>query len=106
MTATFKSLCLGVVVAINGLLLPSLIYTWLSIYREYSYPIDFFLPLQRTETRATISLCVAALSVPLAFVIYWRVARDLPSSGRIASLVITCAAAGVAGAFAVWRYLR
>jgi hypothetical protein len=106
MSAVSKAWCLGAVVAINGLLAPSLAYTWLFIHQEYSYPIDFFLPVQRTETRATLSLCVAAITVPLAFVIYARTARDLPASGRIASLVITSVAAFVAIAFAGWRYLR
>ena len=106
MSAASKSWCLGAVVAINGLLAPSLAYTWLSIYRQYSYPVDFFLPLERTEERATLSLCVAAITVPLAFVIYARSARDLPSPIRIATLVITGGAAVVAIAFLGWRYLK
>jgi hypothetical protein len=106
MSAACKSWCLGAVVAINGLLAPSLAYTWLSIYRQYSYPIDFFLPIERTEARATLSLCVVAITVPLAFVIYARTAHDLPSPMRIATLVITSGAAVVAVAFAGWRYLR
>jgi hypothetical protein len=106
MSATSKAWCLGAAVAINGLLGPSLAYTWLSIYRQYSYPIDFFLPIERTEARATVSLCVAAVTVPLTFLIYARTARDLPSPGRIATLVITGATAFVAIAFAGWRYLR
>lgn len=106
MTVASKAWCLGAVVAVNGLLAPSLAFTWLSIYQQHSYPIDFLLPIERTEARATLSLCVAAISVPLAFAIYARTARDLPSLGRIATLVITCAAAFVAIAFTGWRYLR
>ena len=106
MSAASKSWFLGAVVAINGLLVPSLVFTWLSIYRQYSYPIDFFMPVARTETRATLSLCVAAVSVPLAFVIYTRAARDLPSIGRITSLAITSIAACVAISFALWRFTR
>jgi hypothetical protein len=106
MSATSKSWCLGALVAINGLLTSSLVYTWLWIYREYSYPIDFFLPITRTETRASVTLCTAAVTIPLTFAIYTRTVRDLPSPGRIATLVITGATACVSIAFGIWRYLR
>lgn len=106
MSAAFKSWCLGAVVAINGLLVLSLVFTWLSIYQQYSYPIDFFTPIARTETRAKLILCVAAVSVPLSFLIYIRTGRDLPSVGRITSLTITSLAACVAVSFAIWRYAR
>ena len=39
--------------AVNALLAHSLVYSWLFIYREFSYPIDFFMPISRTMTRAT-----------------------------------------------------
>jgi hypothetical protein len=105
MSVAAKAWCLGVVVAINSFLAPSLAYTWLSIYREHSYPIDFFMPIEKLETRGALNLCVAAVTVPLAFLIYARTARELPSPVRIASLVGAGAAAFVAIAFAVWRFL-
>ena len=104
MTAVSKSWFLGAGVAINGLLGPALVFTWVQIYQEYSYPIDFFMPIARMETRATLSLCVAAVSVPLGFLLYVRSARDLHSLGRIVSLTITSIAACVAISFAVWRF--
>lgn len=106
MSASLKTWCLGGLVAVNALLAHSLVYSWLFIYREFSYPIDFFMPINRTMTRATIALCVAAVSVPLATVLYARTARELSSVSRIATIVVTFVAAGVAIAFAVWRYLR
>ena len=106
MSTVSKSWCLGALVAVNGLLVPSLIFTWLSIYRQYSYPLDFFMPVARTETRATLGLCVAAVSIPLAAAIYTRTARELSSANRIVSLVIIGGAACVSVAFAVWKYLR
>jgi hypothetical protein len=106
MSASLKTWCLGALVAVNALLAHSLVYSWLFIYREFSYPIDFFMPINRTMTRATISLCVAAVSVPLAGILYARTARELPPTGRIVTLVVIVVAAGVSIAFAVWRYLR
>src|SRR5436190_10898101 len=103
MSAPVKTWCLGAVVAINALLAPSLVYTWLHIYREYSYPIDFFLPINRTSTRAAFTLCVAAVTMPLSCVLYSRTARDLSPPTRIASVIITIAAAFVAIAFACRR---
>jgi hypothetical protein len=88
------------------MLAPSLLFTWFSIYRQYSYPIDFFLPIQRTEARATLSLCVAAFTVPLALAIYVKAGREIPLACRIPTLLITVATAFVALAFASWRYLR
>ncbi len=106
MTLPFKACCLGVVVAVNGLLASSLAYTWFFIYREHTYPIDFFMPLERADSRATVTLCMAAVSVPLAFVMYARIWRELRPAGRLATLIVSGAAAGVAVAFTVWRYLR
>lgn len=106
MTATFKAWCLGGLVAINGLLAVSLALTWLSIYEQFSHPIDFSLPVQRAQMHATLILYVAAVSVPLAFAIHRRTERDLPPSARVASLLISSVAAFVAIAFYVWRYLR
>ena len=106
MSASLKIWCLGALVAVNALVAHSLVYSWLFIYREFSYPIDFFLPLNRTATRATISLCVAAATIPLAGILYARTARELPSIVRIATIVITVAAAALALAFATWRYSR
>ena len=106
MSTTSKVWCLGAVVAINGLLAQSLACTWLSIYQQYSYPIDFFLPVERTEARATLNLCVAAITLPLTFLLYTRAERKLPLTVRIATLVITCGATFVAIAFLGWRYLK
>jgi hypothetical protein len=106
MSASLKTWCLGALVAVNGLLAYSLVYSWLFIYREFSYPLDFFLPVNRTMTRATITLCVAAVSVPLASILYARTARELSSISRIATVVVTVVAAAVSIAFAAWRYLR
>jgi hypothetical protein len=106
MSAISKAWGLGALVAVNGMLASSLVYTWLSIYRQYSYPLDFFLPLQRTEARATISLCVAAITVPLALAFYVKADREMPLACRIPTLLITVATAFVALAFASWRYLR
>ncbi len=91
--------------AINALLAHSLVYSWLFVYREFSYPIDFFFPINRTMTRQTVTLCVAALSVPLATILYARTARELCSVSRIATIVITVTAAALSIAFASWRYL-
>jgi len=106
MSVSLKTWCLGALAAVNALLVYSLAYTWLEIYREFSYPIDFFLPINRTLTRATVGLCVAAATVPLAGILYARTARDLPAFTRIATLVTTLAAAAVSVSFAIWRYLR
>jgi hypothetical protein len=106
MSASSKIWCLGVVVSINAMLTPSLAYTWLSIYWQYSYPIDFFLPIERTQMRAILSLCVAAISVPIALVIYARNAHELPILIRITTLVVTCVTAFTAIAFVSWRYIR
>lgn len=92
--------------AVNALLAHSLVCSWLFIYREFSYPIDFFMPINRTVARATITLCVAAVSVPLAGVLYARTAPELPMITRIATIAVTVAAAAVSVAFAIWRYLR
>ena len=106
MPALFKAWCLGAIVAINGMLAPSLVFTWLSIYSQYSYPIDFFLPLERTEDRAILSLCVAAITVPLALVFYVKNGREMPLACRIPTLLITVATAFIALAFASWTFLR
>src|SRR6185503_18753241 len=106
MSSSSKIWCLGAVVAANGLLVPSLVYSWLYIYRQYSYPIDFFLPLSQTEMRVRLCLIVAAITVPLTVVLYRGVARDLPRFIRVATLVISCSTAIVAIAFPIWRYLR
>jgi hypothetical protein len=106
MTAASKAWCLGILAAVNGLCVPSLTYTWLSIYRQYSYPIDFFLPIARTSTRASLILAVLAATVPVSLFVYYRSAQDLPSFIRIISLVITCCAACMGLSFAIWRYLR
>jgi hypothetical protein len=106
MSASLKTWCLGALVAVNALLAHSLVYSWLFIYRESSYPIDFFMPINRTMTRATITLCVAAVSVPLASILYVRTAQELSSVSRIATIVVTSVAAAVSIAFAAWRYLR
>ena len=106
MAVSLKIWCLGALVAVNALLAHSLVYSWLFIYREFSYPIDFLVPINRTTTRATISLCVAAVTIPLAGILYARTARELPSVVRIATIVITIATAALSLAFATWRYLR
>jgi len=106
MEASLKIWCLGALVAINALLAHSLVYSWLFIYREFSYPIDFFVPINRTMTRATISLCVAVVTIPLAGILYARTARELSPVVRIATIVITITAAALSLAFATWRYLR
>ncbi len=106
MSASLKTWCLGALVAVNALLAHSLVYSWLFIYREFSYPIDFFMPINRTMTRATITLCVAAVSVPLASILYARIARELSPVSRIATIVVTAVATAVSIAFAAWRYLR
>src|SRR5258708_3813391 len=102
MSASLKTWCLGALVAVNALLVLSLLYSWIYIAREFYYPIDFFVPINRTMTRATIPLCVAAVSVPLAGVLYVRTARELSSIPRIAPIVITVTAAAVSVAFATW----
>lgn len=106
MSASLKTWCLGALVAVNALLAHSLVYSWLFIYREFSCPIDFFMPINRTMARATITLCVAAVSVPLAGILYARTAPELPTITRIATIAVTVAAAAVSVAFAIWRYLR
>jgi len=106
MTATLKTWLLGAAVAVNALLTFSLVWTWRFIYQEFSYPIDFFLPLKRTSARATLMLLVSAFTVPLALLIYVRVCRELPRFLRVISLVPICSAAFTAVAFAAWRYLK
>lgn len=106
MSVSLKSWCLGALVAVNALLAHSLVYSWLFIHQEFSHPIDFFVPINRTMTRATIALCVAAVTVPISSVLYARTARELSPVSRIATIVVTALAAGVSIAFAVWRYLR
>ena len=106
MSASLKTWCLGALVAVNALLAYSLVCSWLFIYREFSYPIDFVMPVNRTMTRATITLWVAAVSVPLASILYARTAREMSSVSRIATIVVTAVAAAVSIAFAAWRHLR
>src|ERR1041385_6278293 len=106
MSTSLKTWCLGALVAVNALLAHSLVYSWLFIYREFSYPIDFFMPINRTMTRATITLCVAAASVPLESILYAHTARESSSVCRIATILVTAVAATVSIAFAAWRYLR
>ena len=89
MSTSVKTWCLGALVAVNALLAHSLVYSWVFIYREFSYPVDFFMPVNRTMTRARITLCVAAVSVPLAGLLYARTAPELPPFSRIATIAIT-----------------
>jgi hypothetical protein len=106
MSAQTKAWCLGLLVSINAMLVPSLLYSWQEIYTEFSYPIDFFLPVDRTLMRAKIILCVAAVSIPLTCFLYMRSERELSRALRILTMIVTLAAALVSIAFAWWKYVR
>lgn len=94
----------GAIAAFNSILAVSLTSTWLSIYEMYSYPIDFFWPVTRTETRATISLFTAAMTVPIGFFSYRHAASAMPVQLRVISLMAHGAATIVALAFLIWKY--
>jgi membrane-associated PAP2 superfamily phosphatase len=106
MSAFFKLWRLRTVVAINGLFVPLLAYSWLSIYEECSYPIDYPYALERLLAHLTRLLVAAAMTILLTVVIYPRTIRDLSRGERIATLVITGGAAFVAITIALWRYLN
>jgi hypothetical protein len=93
----------GGLVAINALLAISLSLTWLSIYEMYSYPIDFFFPIIRTNARAILCLNVAAVTVPMGFFSYRRAESEMSSIIRVISLIINSGAATVVLAFVIWK---
>ena len=106
MRSALKTWILGGLVAVNVMLTVSLTWSWRFVYIEYSYPIDFFLPLHNTSLRITVALLVCALSVPLSLNVCKRAGPELPSVARVVTLVSSFAAASVALAFVIWRYAR
>jgi hypothetical protein len=106
MSAPSKAWLVGVVVILDGVLAPWLVFTWLFIYQQHSYPIDYFSPLQIAYARATNLLISLAVTLPVTFFLYHRSARDLPPLIRVISLVIAGSATAIAIAFSVWRFLR
>ena len=102
MPSALKIWILGGVVVINAMLTFSLAWSWQFVYRQYSYPIDFFLPLNATRDRIVLMLGVATVSVPLALLMYRRAGRELPIIARIWSLLTACTAASIAVSYLIW----
>jgi hypothetical protein len=106
MKGSFSIWIVGALAATNAMLAISLYFTWLSIFEMYSYPIDFFFPITRTETRAIVSLYVAAVTVPMGFLSFRHAATAMPAITRAISLFANSGAAIVAIAFVIWKYAR
>jgi hypothetical protein len=104
MSTALKIWILGGLVAVNAMLTVSLAWSWRYMYVQYSYPIDFFLPLDHTSRRITLVLFVCTFSVPLSFITCRSAGPELPSVARVLTLVTSGAAASVALAFSIWRY--
>jgi hypothetical protein len=106
MTATAKGWWLGLAVALDASFALWLVLTWLFIFQQYSYPIDYPAPIIEAQARAKSLLFALTVLLPMTFVTYQKSARELPASLRVLSLVISGSSMAVAIAFVVWRYFR
>ncbi|MBE7502782.1 MAG: hypothetical protein HS113_21350 [Verrucomicrobiales bacterium] len=86
MLITLRVRCLAALVGINGLFVVSIAYVWLVAYQPVYQDHNPLLTTQTLETRATLNLCVAAITVPVTFALYARTARHLKPLGRVATL--------------------